>query len=45
MLSNFTNYKIKEAINNEIKFNILNIPCHTQAVERIIKLVTEASFA
>ena len=38
---------IRRAINEETKIlsanELLNIPCHTQAVERIIKLVTTAS--
>lgn len=38
------NETLKEMILNNInEINILQYPCHTQAVERCVKLVTEAS--
>ena len=40
-----TTYKIKEMIDSKAfsEFKIPKLPCHAQSVERLIKLVTEAS--
>lgn len=40
---NITDADIEEAIRVKRMFEIPKFPCHTQAVERTIKLVTEAS--
>ena len=35
--------ELLRAIKNKSSLNISNLPCHTQAVERRVKIVTEAS--
>ena len=45
MLKNLTDEEIDEWARNDspVKFNLLKIPCHSQAVERNIQLVSAAS--
>lgn len=40
---NITDATLEDAIRTKSLFEIPKFPCHTQAVERSIKLVTEAS--
>ena len=40
---NITSQEIDRLIEKKEKKNLPNLPCHTQAVERCFKLVTEAS--
>lgn len=39
----FSDEEIQTFINKNIKPDIPNLPCHSQSVERSVKLVTEAS--
>ena len=46
LISTFTDEQVEEFISTGKKLNypsILNIPCHTQAVERIVQLVVESA--
>lgn len=43
VISNITDEALKEAIQTGGRIEVPKFPCHTQAVERSIKLVTEAS--
>lgn len=38
-------YAVKRLCEHNLGFNLNDIPCHTQSVERCVKLVTEASMA
>nr|CAH7730300.1 unnamed protein product [Callosobruchus chinensis] len=43
VLANITNEDLKLFIENNDTLEFPRFPCHTQAVERCVKLVTEAS--
>ena len=46
LISTFTDERVKEFISTGKKLDdlsILNIPCHTQAVERSVQLVVESA--
>lgn len=45
MTKAFSNNELENFITEKHKFDIQKFPCHTQAVERCIKLVTDASLA
>lgn len=43
LLSSFSLRELEQLVACEFDPKIKNIPCHTQAVERTVKMVTEAS--
>jgi len=45
MMENISIESLKELLNTKVitEFEFINFPCHTQSVERIVKLVTESS--
>lgn len=45
VVANFTRETLEELHRSDVGKNIWKIPCHSQAVERSVKLVTEASAA
>ena len=45
MLKNISDSQLQAYVDNSSSLDLPNFPCHTQSVERVIKLVTEASAA